>query len=83
MIDVVETDSTAASESAFSRRLDTVRLVSYNLRRLQHHVQESGRLLNDLRMLGRILGCEGKESKSLTWAARVVEDEDAIDGFGI
>ena len=72
----VEADATSAVGAQFARRLDALRLVSYKLRRLQQHVQASGRLLNDLRMLGRILGCEAQESKSLTAANRVVEDEE-------
>jgi hypothetical protein len=83
VIDEVEADSASVSGAAFSRRLDAVRLVSYKLRRLQQHIQASGRLLNDLRMLRRILGVDAQESKSSMGAARVVEDEDAIDEFGI
>ena len=82
VIDEVEADSTMAFAPAFARRVAAVRLVSYKLRRLQQHIQASGRPLNDLRMLGRILGCDAQESGSLTASTRVVKDEDATDHLG-
>lgn len=37
------------------RRLDALRLVDYKLTRLREHVATSGRILNDLRTLRRLL----------------------------
>ena len=41
--------------SASPRRTDALRLVSYNLKRLGHHMGRSRRILNDLRTLRRLL----------------------------
>jgi hypothetical protein len=50
----------AASRSAHSeRRLQALRLVEYKLHRLEHHLTVSGRMLNDLRRLRRLLLDEG------------------------
>jgi hypothetical protein len=38
-----------------ARRLDALQLVTYKLERLHHHLDGSRRLLNDLRMLRRVL----------------------------
>ncbi len=49
--DDVETFSRNHSE----RRLQALRLVQYKLDRLEHHLKTSGRMLNDLRRLRRLL----------------------------
>ena len=46
-------DSAAGGEAA--RRLEALRLVSYKLDRLEGHLENSRRILNDLRMLRRLL----------------------------
>ena|ERR1700722_3164990 len=38
-----------------ARRLEALRLVSYKLDQLRHHVSTSSRILNDLRTLRRLL----------------------------
>jgi hypothetical protein len=48
--DIVEEGDTRSS-----RRLDALRLVVYKLDKLEQHVKASGRLLNDLRTLRRLL----------------------------
>jgi len=50
----------AASARSFrsarsERRLQALRLVEYKLHRLEHHLSASGRTLNDLRRLRRLL----------------------------
>jgi hypothetical protein len=49
----VEDDIRAESDN--SRHTDALRLVSYNLDKLELHLKTSGRILNDLRMLRRLL----------------------------
>ncbi|HTW57385.1 MAG TPA: hypothetical protein VMD99_04620 [Terriglobales bacterium] len=51
----VDSDIVAESESNASRRLSALRLVSYKLEKLEQHLKASGRLLNDLRTLRRLL----------------------------
>src|SRR5450631_1600996 len=51
----IEGDITAAPESKLSRRIEALRLVQFKLRKLEEHVNSSSRLLNDLRMLRRLL----------------------------
>lgn len=51
----VELDLQAGANDKLSRRVEALRLVAYKLEKLEHHVKASGRLLNDLRMLRRVL----------------------------
>ena len=51
----IEGDITKAAESKLSRRLEALRLVLFKLQKLEEHVTASSRLLNDLRMLRRLL----------------------------
>ena len=51
----VELDLQSGANDKLSRRLEALRLVAYKLEKLEHHVKASGRLLNDLRMLRRVL----------------------------
>jgi hypothetical protein len=46
-----------------TRRVDALRLVDYKLTQLEAHLVSSGRLLNDLRALRRILLSERGQSK--------------------
>jgi hypothetical protein len=61
-----------------SRRLDALRIALYSLGRLENHMRQSSRLLNDLRTLRRLLFSE-REVKSNTTPStlRNVKDEDA------
>lgn len=45
---------TSASASVTGRYLDALCLVHYKLQKLQQHIQVSGRILNDLRLLRRL-----------------------------
>lgn len=51
----VELDLQSGANDKLSRRVEALRLVAYKLEKLEHHVKTSGRLLNDLRMLRRVL----------------------------
>jgi hypothetical protein len=46
-------EENAASES--SRYVEALRIIAYNLEKLAQHIRVSRRILNDLRMLRRIL----------------------------
>ena len=48
-------DDAAAAATRSERRLEALRLVEYKLHRLEHHLRISGRMLNDLRRLRRLL----------------------------
>jgi hypothetical protein len=51
----VEADLDAPHVSASSRHLEALRLIVYNLEKLEQHVKVSRRILNDLRTLRRLL----------------------------
>jgi hypothetical protein len=51
----VAEESERATEEAARRRLEALQLIAYKLERLACHVDASRRLLNDLRMLKRLL----------------------------
>jgi hypothetical protein len=53
--DEIEADIRAADDPKFPRRLEALRLVSFKLEKLEQHVKNSRRLLNDLRTLRRLL----------------------------
>ena len=59
----IEGDITAAAEAKSSRRLEALRLVLFKLQKLEEHVKTSSRLLNDLRMLRRLLLQERVKTK--------------------
>jgi len=50
----IEADVAVAATNG-ARRLQALRLVQYKLEKLEHHLQSSSRLLNDLRTLRRLL----------------------------
>ena len=51
----VAADAASASSAGSERRRQALHLVEYKLRRLEHHLTVSGRMLNDLRRLRRLL----------------------------
>jgi hypothetical protein len=51
----LETDVQRESSSGFSRHLDTLRVAQYSMAKLETHVNRTGRILNDLRTLRRLL----------------------------
>ena len=67
----IEDDLTAANEARSERRLQALRLVQYKLHRLEQHLRISGRMLNDLRRLRRLLLDDGADlSISATYDER-------------
>ena len=59
--DEIEADVRAAEDPKFPRRLEALRLVAFKLDKLEQHVKNSRRLLNDLRTLRRLLLDEREE----------------------
>jgi hypothetical protein len=51
----IENDIKAMADPKYPRRLEALRLVLFKLEKLEQHVKTSGRLLNDLRTLRRLL----------------------------
>jgi hypothetical protein len=60
-----ELESDMQRESLPSRRLDALRIALYNLSKLETHVSQTSRLLNDLRSLRRLLFEERREARSV------------------
>ena len=54
----VETELSSAEHDGADRRKEALLLVSYNLAKLNLHITTSRRILNDLRMLRRLLLAE-------------------------
>ena len=61
----VEADLKAAAHSRVERREAALRIVAHKLERLQFHTARSRRLLNDLRMLRRLLLEERRAAEQL------------------
>jgi len=51
----IESDVSTAVETQLERREQALRLVRYKLEKLEQHLKASGRALNDLRSLRRLL----------------------------
>ena len=73
---VEEAKQTAESDifegdSRTPRQLDALRIVLYKLEKLEQHLKVSGRLLNDLRTLRRLLLEERLEPSSAAQAFKV------------
>jgi hypothetical protein len=54
----IDAEITRAVEENADRRKDALQLICYNLTKLSAHMTSSGRILNDLRTLGRRLFAE-------------------------
>ena len=51
----IEADVAAVTGPGSERRLEALRLVQFKLDKLEQHLRSGGRILNDLRMLRRLL----------------------------
>lgn len=51
----IAADLASATEAGLQRRLQALQIVQFKLDKLEHHLKTSGRLLNDLRTLRRLL----------------------------
>ena len=58
----IQADLAAAAKARSERRLEGLRIVQFKLDTLEQHLKTSGRLLNDLRTLRRLLLDERPES---------------------
>src|ERR1700720_3221333 len=68
--DQIQTEILRAANSQLARRREGFKLVQYKLEKLSSHVTASRRLLNDLRMLRRLLLEERKNSGPFTIVTR-------------
>jgi hypothetical protein len=64
----IETEIVRAAEPAMERRKQALQLVSFKLEKLSGHIIASKRILNDLRMLRRLLLQERKSDAESTGA---------------
>lgn len=55
----VQADIQGKADTGSSRHVEALRLIGYDLEKLAHHIKVSRRILNDLRMLRRILHQRG------------------------
>jgi hypothetical protein len=62
----IAADLASASEARLQRRLQALQIVQFKLDKLEHHLKTSGRLLNDLRTLRRLLLEERSEPVAAT-----------------
>ena len=62
----IQADLAPAATARSDRRVEALRLVSFKLDKLEHHLQSSARLLNDLRSLRRLLLDERAEPVTLS-----------------
>ncbi len=51
----INADMTAAEEAKSQRRVEALRLVEFKLEKLEQHLRNGSRVLNDLRTLRRLL----------------------------
>jgi hypothetical protein len=56
----IQTDIADAEREQAARRLDALQVVDYKLKQLQQYLGASSRILNDLRMLRRLLLADGE-----------------------
>jgi hypothetical protein len=67
----VDAEIAAISGDDADRRKEALQIVAYNLAKLSHHIKTSGRLLNDLRTLRRLLMAEREPASAHAKAAGV------------
>ena len=60
----IQTDIADAEREQATRRLDALQVVDYKLKQLQQYLGASSRVLNDLRMLRRLLLADGETPAS-------------------
>jgi hypothetical protein len=63
----IESEIAAAESHGEPRRKEALLLVSYNLAKLKLHITTSRRILNDLRMLRRLLLAERQLEREKEW----------------
>ena len=70
----VDEEVALSSEEGADRRTEALQIVAYNLAKLSLHIKTSGRILNDLRTLRRLLLAERKPSRPRVQAAATSGD---------
>lgn len=65
----VEEEIAFSVNEGAERRREALQIVSYNLAKLECHIKTSGRILNDLRTLRRLLLAEREPALARTQAA--------------
>ena len=58
----IQTDIADAEREQATRRMDALQVVDYKLKQLEQYLGASRRILNDLRMLRRLLLADGETS---------------------
>lgn len=58
----IQTDIADAEREQATRRIDALQVVDYKLKQLEQYLGASSRILNDLRMLRRLLLADGETS---------------------
>ena len=58
----IQTDIADAEREQATRRIDALQVVDYKLKQLEQYLGASRRILNDLRMLRRLLLADGETS---------------------
>lgn len=58
----IQTDIADAEREQATRRMDALQVVDYKLKQLEQYLGASSRILNDLRMLRRLLLADGETS---------------------
>jgi len=71
----VEADIEREAKLNPSRRLDVLRVVLYNLKKLELDINRSRRLLNDLRTLRRLLFAERTSTSAASKSLEIVHSE--------
>ena len=75
---VVDSEQGAVEQA--DRHLDALRLISYNLDKLSRHILRSRRILNDLRMLRRILRQGGPANPRSPYISTQMYTDDEVAG---
>ena len=70
----VDEEVALSSEEGADRRTEALQIVAYNLAKLSLHIKTSGRILNDLRTLRRLLLAERKPARARVQAAATSGD---------
>jgi hypothetical protein len=79
----IEADVQRESNSAFPRRLQAMQMTLYTLKKLEFHMQKSGRILNDLRTLRRLLFGERSSSGTPSRKSTTAQHAEARRTSGI
>jgi hypothetical protein len=77
VMSTIEEDIADAARDGATRRVDALQIVDYKLRQLSQHLSASRRILNDLRLLRRLLIADGD---AIAEGKGGIRNEVAIEG---